>query len=52
MKTKNYHPIEVQPETIVLMSESEAEEIEGGKDDTGSCRTKTCEYTNHDIYYL
>jgi hypothetical protein len=52
METDDNYPIEIMPETIVLMSESEAEEIEGGKGETGSCRTKTCDYTNQDIYYL
>lgn len=52
MKTKDSHPIEVELETIILMSDSETEEIEGGKNETGTCRTKTCDYTNQDIYYL
>ena len=52
MKNENNHPIELILETTVLLDESEATEIEGGKDETGSCRTKTCDFTNQDIYYL
>lgn len=52
METDNNYPIEVMPETFVLINESEAEEIEGGKDETGLYSAKTCDYTNQDIYYL
>lgn len=42
MKSKNINPIEIEPETIAEISETESEEIQGG---VGSCLLMTCNPT-------
>jgi hypothetical protein len=45
MKKKKTNPVEVEPETIVEISETQAEEVEGGGSSCAwhSCNTKTKE---------
>jgi hypothetical protein len=39
MKSKAINPIEIEPETIAEITETESEEIQGG---VGSCNMHTC----------
>lgn len=39
MKSKSINPIEIEPETIAEITETESEEVQGGK---GSCLAMTC----------